>query len=29
MNVDEVRQFCLAFPEASEKLQWGEARQQV
>jgi predicted DNA-binding protein (MmcQ/YjbR family) len=25
MNVDEVRKFCLAFPEAIEKLQWGDA----
>jgi predicted DNA-binding protein (MmcQ/YjbR family) len=25
MNVDEVRKFCLAFPEAKEKLQWGDA----
>lgn len=25
MNVDEVRTFCLAFPEANEKLQWGDA----
>lgn len=25
MNVDEVRKFCLAFPEANEKLQWGDA----
>ena len=25
MNVDEVRKFCLAFPDANEKLQWGDA----
>ena len=25
MNVDEVRKYCLAFPEANEKLQWGDA----
>jgi predicted DNA-binding protein (MmcQ/YjbR family) len=25
MNVDEIRKFCLAFPVASEKLQWGDA----
>jgi len=25
MNVDEIRQFCLAFPQATEKLQWGDA----
>jgi predicted DNA-binding protein (MmcQ/YjbR family) len=24
MNVDEIRQFCLAFPQATEKLQWGD-----
>jgi len=24
MNVDSIRQFCLKFPEATEKLQWGE-----
>jgi predicted DNA-binding protein (MmcQ/YjbR family) len=25
MNVDSIRAFCLAFPEATEKLQWGDA----
>ena len=25
MNVDQVRTYCLAFPEATEKLQWGDA----
>jgi predicted DNA-binding protein (MmcQ/YjbR family) len=25
MNVDSVRAYCLSFPEASEKLQWGDA----
>ena len=25
MNVDAIREFCLAFPEAAEKLQWGDA----
>lgn len=25
MNVDEIRRLCLAFPETSEKLQWGDA----
>ena len=25
MNVDEIRRYCLAFPETSEKLQWGDA----
>lgn len=25
MNVDEIRKYCLAFPEATEKLQWGDA----
>ena len=24
MNVDELRKFCLSFPQAKEKLQWGE-----
>ncbi len=24
MNVDSVREFCLAFPQATEKLQWGD-----
>jgi predicted DNA-binding protein (MmcQ/YjbR family) len=25
MNVDEIRNFCLAFPQTTEKLQWGDA----
>ena len=25
MNVDEVRKYCLAFPDATENLQWGDA----
>ena len=25
MNVDEIRDFCLAFPQTTEKLQWGDA----
>jgi predicted DNA-binding protein (MmcQ/YjbR family) len=25
MNVDAIRAYCLAFPEATEKLQWGDA----
>src|SRR5271157_1637794 len=25
MNVDEIRKNCLSFPEATEKLQWGDA----
>jgi predicted DNA-binding protein (MmcQ/YjbR family) len=25
MNVDEVRKYCLAFPGATEKLQWDDA----
>jgi predicted DNA-binding protein (MmcQ/YjbR family) len=25
MNVDEIRKYCLAFPGATEKLQWGDA----
>ena len=25
MNVDTIRQYCLAFPEATEKLQWDDA----
>jgi len=25
MNVDSVRAYCLSFPEATEKLQWGDA----
>jgi predicted DNA-binding protein (MmcQ/YjbR family) len=24
MNVDAIREFCLAFPEATEKMQWGD-----
>lgn len=24
MNVEEVRKYCLAFPEATENLQWGD-----
>lgn len=24
MNVDEIRRYCLAFPEATENLQWGD-----
>jgi predicted DNA-binding protein (MmcQ/YjbR family) len=24
MNIDSVRKFCLSFPHATEKLQWGE-----
>ncbi|MGA9510822.1 MAG: MmcQ/YjbR family DNA-binding protein [Candidatus Sulfotelmatobacter sp.] len=24
MNVDAIREFCLAFPRATEKLQWGD-----
>jgi predicted DNA-binding protein (MmcQ/YjbR family) len=24
MNTDVIREFCLAFPQASEKLQWGD-----
>lgn len=24
MNIDSIRAFCLAFPRASEKLQWGD-----
>lgn len=24
MNVDTIRDFCLAFPRATEKLQWGD-----
>ena len=24
MNVDEIRKFCLAFPGATENLQWGD-----
>ena|ERR1051326_588540 len=25
MNVDEIRKYCLSFPDATEKLQWGDA----
>ena len=25
MNVDEIRKFCLSFPDATEKLQWEDA----
>jgi predicted DNA-binding protein (MmcQ/YjbR family) len=24
MNVDEIRGYCIAFPEATENLQWGD-----
>jgi predicted DNA-binding protein (MmcQ/YjbR family) len=24
MNTDTIREFCLAFPQASENLQWGD-----
>lgn len=24
MNVDEIRAYCLSFPEATENLQWGD-----
>src|ERR1700722_11883568 len=24
MNVDEIRKYCLAFPEATENMQWGD-----
>lgn len=24
MNVDEIRNYCLSFPEATENLQWGD-----
>jgi predicted DNA-binding protein (MmcQ/YjbR family) len=24
MNVDQIRQYCLAFPESTENLQWGD-----
>ena len=24
MNVDEIRDYCLSFAEATENLQWGE-----
>lgn len=25
MNVDEIRSYCLSFPYATERLQWGDA----
>ena len=25
MNIDAIRKYCLAFPQATEKLQWGDA----
>ena len=25
MDVDSIRAYCLAFPDATEKLQWGDA----
>jgi predicted DNA-binding protein (MmcQ/YjbR family) len=25
MNVDSIRSYCLSFPRATEKLQWGDA----
>jgi predicted DNA-binding protein (MmcQ/YjbR family) len=24
MNIDTIREFCLSFPSAKEKLQWGD-----
>jgi len=24
MNVDEIRKYCLAFPDATENMQWGD-----
>ncbi len=24
MNVDSIREYCLSFPRATEKLQWGD-----
>ena len=24
MNIDQLREYCVAFPEATEKLQWGD-----
>jgi predicted DNA-binding protein (MmcQ/YjbR family) len=24
MNVDEIREYCIAFPKATENLQWGD-----
>ena len=25
MNVNKIREFCLSFPDAAEKLQWDDA----
>jgi predicted DNA-binding protein (MmcQ/YjbR family) len=25
MNVDQIRKYCLSFPDTKEKLQWGDA----
>ena len=25
VNIEEIRGYCLAFPGAAEKLQWGDA----
>ena len=25
MNVDQIRKYCLSFPDTTEKLQWGDA----
>jgi predicted DNA-binding protein (MmcQ/YjbR family) len=25
MNVDSIREYCLSFPHATEKLQWGDS----
>lgn len=25
MNVESIRRYCLSFPQAKEKLQWGDA----
>ena len=24
MNIDSIREYCLSFPQAAEKLQWGD-----
>ncbi|HUO14777.1 MAG TPA: MmcQ/YjbR family DNA-binding protein [Verrucomicrobiae bacterium] len=24
MNVDQIRQYCMSFPDATENLQWGD-----
>lgn len=24
MNIDSIREYCLSFPQATEKLQWGD-----